>query len=117
MITLPALTAGGSIAINSPSSNNPVSVTFSASGSISNTSLTNVAGSITVGSTPYPGTVITQGPNWQISFSQPASAEDALLQVWCTDDTSIMAQMTINIGSSGGGSGGTGGGGGRIQHD
>jgi hypothetical protein len=105
---------GGSISINAPSPGSSVSVTFLATGTIGNALTNNVAGSITAGGVTYSGTTTIQGPNWQMSFSQPSSASNALLEVWCADDKTVIAQETINIVSDGG-SGGAGGGHGHYN--
>src|SRR5262249_6693205 len=104
---------GGQILINAPRPGANVSGTFSGSGTVAGCT-NNISCSITANGQTYPGTGAVAGPNWQISFAQPASGGSALLQVWCSDDNTVIAQETINI-VSGGGSGGTGGPGQRYD--
>jgi hypothetical protein len=105
---------GGQIIINSPLPGASVTMPFTSSGTISMATTNNVVGTIIAGGQNYQGTTTVEGPNWQVTFSAPASGSNATLQIQCPDQTAVVTQESINIVGSGG-SGGAGGGHGHFN--
>jgi hypothetical protein len=101
----------GTVVITAPSPGAAVVVNFSAYGTISGALSNNVTGTISNPSgSIFTGTTVTQGPNWQINFTQPSgSLLNCVLKVACTDQAAVFAQETLG-GSTGGGTDPGGGG-------